>query len=87
MASNTTKQLNAQLQIVRLDGLRFKAPIGVAMAHGWGFYIEGKGYLKFKSDSTVFVPYSPVGGRAALESILEAGGLLNYNNIEFIKPI
>ena len=56
MASNATKQLNALLQIVRLDGLRFKAPIGVAIAHGWGLYIEGKGYLKFKSDSTVFVP-------------------------------
>lgn len=87
MAKDTTKQLNSQLQIVRLDGLQFKAPIGVANARGWGLYIEGKGYLKFKSDENSFVPYAPCGGRKALESILAAGGLLNYNNIEFINPI
>ena len=87
MAKDTTKQLNSQLQIVRLDGLQFKAPIGVANAQGWGFYIEGKGYLKFKSDGNSFVPYAPCGGRKALESILEAGGLLNYNGIEFINPV
>lgn len=87
MAKETTKQLNAQLQIVRLDGLQFKAPIGLANAHGWGFYIEGKGYLKFKSDTTSFVPYAPCGGRKALESIMETGGLLNYNSIEFINPV
>lgn len=86
MAKETTKQLNAQLQIVRLDGLQFKAPIGVASTRGWGLYIEGKGYLKFKSDPA-FVPYAPCGGRKALESILEAGGLLNYNSMEFINPI
>lgn len=84
---HSTKQLNKQLQIVRLDGLQFKAPIGVANAHGWGFYIEGMGYLKFKNDSNSFVPYAPIGGRNALESILEAGGLLNYNGIEFINPV
>lgn len=83
---NKTKQLNAQLQIVRLDGLKFKAPLGTASTRGWGFYIEGKGYLKFKSD-TDFVPYSPCGGRKALESVLAAGGLLNYDSIEFINPV
>ncbi|WP_304833948.1 hypothetical protein [Muribaculum intestinale] len=87
MAKETTKQLNAQLQIVRLDGLQFKAPLGTACTRGWGLYIDGKGYLKFKCDSSSFVPYAPIGGRKALESILEAGGLLNYNSIEFINPI
>lgn len=82
-----TKQLNARLQIVRLDGLQFKAPLGVADARGWGLYIEGMGYLKFRSDSKSFVPYAPCGGRKALESILAAGGLLNYDNIEFINPV
>lgn len=86
MAANTTKQLNAQLQIVRLDGLRFKAPLGTTSINGWGLYIEGKGYLKFKCDNG-HVPYTPCGGRKALESILAAGGLLNYNGIEFINPI
>lgn len=61
--------------------------MGVASTCGWGLYIEGKGFLKFKHDTTSYVPYSPCGGRKALESILEAGGLLNYNEIEFIKPV
>lgn len=87
MAKETTKQLNAQLQIVRLDGLQFKAPLGLASVKGWGLYIEGKGYLKFKSDTKSYVPYAPCGGRKALESILAAGGLLNYDNIEFINPV
>lgn len=88
MAKSTTKQLNAQqLQIVRLDGLQFKAPLGLASVKGWGLYIEGKGYLKFKSDTKSYVPYAPCGGRKALESILAAGGLLNYDNIEFINPV
>ncbi len=82
----TTKQLNAKLQIVRLDGLKFKAPLGTASTRGWGLYIEGKGYLKFKHDND-YVPYAPCGGRKALESILAAGGLLNYDCIEFINPI
>lgn len=81
-----TRQLNAQLQIVRLDGLQFKAPIGTASTRGWGLYIEGRGYLKFKCDTNSFVPYAPCGGLKALESILAAGGLLNYNGIEFINP-
>lgn len=87
MAKSTTKQLNARLQIVRLDGLQFKAPLGLASVKGWGLYIEGMGYLKFRSDSKSFVPYAPCGGRKALESILAAGGLLNYDNIEFINPV
>lgn len=87
MAKSTTKQLNAQLLIVRLDGLQFKAPLGLASVKGWGLYIEGKGYLKFKSDTKSYVPYAPCGGRKALESILAAGGLLNYDNIEFINPV
>ncbi len=87
MPTNTTKQLNARLQIVRLDGLQFKAPLGVAIAHGWGLYIEGMGYLKFKHDNASFVPYAPIGGRKALERIINGGGLLNYNGIEFINPV
>lgn len=86
MAAHTTKQLNAQLQIVRLDRLQFKAPNGTASIRGWGLYIEGKGYLKFKCDKG-HLPYTPCGGRKALESILAAGGLLNYNGIKFINPI
>lgn len=87
MAKDTTKQLNARLQIVRLDGLQFKAPLGLASVKGWGLYIEGMGYLKFKSDTNSYVPYAPCGGRNALECILAAGGLINYDNIEFINPV
>lgn len=79
----TTKQLNKALEIVRLDGVQFNTPNGVAKIYGYGFYVVGKGYLQFNTD---VIPYTPCGGKEALESIVQAGGFLNYNNITFVQP-
>ena len=32
-------------------------------------------------------PYIPQGGRKVLQSILDKGGLLEYDSVNFIKPI
>lgn len=86
LAHMSAKQLNKKLKVVRLDNLRFPAPFGSASIKGWGLFIEGKGYLRFKIDAE-YVPYSPCGGKKALEKIIADGGLLSYAGIEFINPI
>lgn len=80
----TTKQLNKALEVVRLDGVQFNTPNGVAKIYGYGFYVAGKGYLQFNTD---VIPYTPCGGKEVLENIVQAGGFLNYNNIIFVQPI
>lgn len=80
-----TIALNERLQIVRLDDLKFPTPNGYAQKRGWGLYIAGKGFVKFKTDEG-FVPYAPIGGRKSLQSILDSGGFIDYDSIEFILP-
>ncbi|MCM1166747.1 MAG: hypothetical protein NC401_12145 [Ruminococcus sp.] len=81
-----TIALNAQLEIVRLDDLDFATPNGSASVRGWGFYIPGRGYIAFNHDND-FVPYSPIGGRDALQSIIDTGGFIDYNGIVFLNPM
>lgn len=80
-----TIALNNRLQIVRLDDIKFPTPNGYAQQRGWGFYIAGKGFIKFKADQS-FVPYAPCGGKSALQSIIDDGGFLEYDSLEFILP-
>lgn len=88
MSRESKKQLNAQLQIKYITHATFRSPSGkeesLYAAHV--FYIEGKGYVKFKNNPSP-VPYAPMGGKRALQDILEAGGFLSYTGIEFVNPI
>lgn len=81
-----TIELNAQLQIVRLDDFTFDTPKGRATVRGWGFLIPRKGFVKFKHDTDA-VPYAPCGGRKALESIINDGGFVSYDDLEFVNPV
>ena len=81
-----TIELNARLQIVRLDDFTFDTPKGRATVRGWGFLIPGMGFVKFKHDDDA-IPYAPCGGRKALESIINDGGFISYDDIEFVNPV
>lgn len=81
-----TIALNARLQIVRLDDFTFDTPKGHATVRGWGFLIPGMGFVKFKHDDDA-IPYAPCGGRKALESIINDGGFISYDDIEFVNPV
>lgn len=81
-----TIALNARLQIVRLDSYEFDTPKGRATVRGWGFLIPGLGFVKFKHDADA-VPYSPIGGKDALQSIIDSGGFIEYDSLEFVNPI
>lgn len=81
-----TIALNARLQIVRLDQYEFDTPKGRATVRGWGFLIPGMGFVKFKHDADA-VPYAPCGGKSALQSIIDDGGFVSYDDIEFVDCV
>jgi hypothetical protein len=81
-----TIELNARLQIVRLDELTFNTPNGRANVRGYGFRIAGLGYVRFNADAAG-IPYSPNGGKRALQSIIDDGGFTDYNDITFVNAL
>ena len=51
-------------------------------------YEEGKGYVAFSGDRDKFgilIPYIPVGGKRALQSILDAGGFVSFDGMEYVN--
>lgn len=55
---------------------------------GWALYEEGKGYVAFSGDKDKFgilIPYIPVGGKRALQSILDAGGFVSFDGMEYVN--
>lgn len=81
-----TIEMNNQLQIVKINNFQFRHPLGTVSCKGWAVCIPGKGFLKFKSDNN-FLPYVPIGGKKALQSIIADGGFIDYNDLEFINPV
>lgn len=82
-----TIALNNQLEIVNLKDYKFSTPKGICSMHGFAFYIKGKGFVKFKADDELPVPFSPIGGKKALQSIIDAGGFIEYDSLEFVNAI
>lgn len=81
-----TIALNNRLEIVNLKDYRFNTPKGICQMRGFAFYIKGEGFVKFKADELP-IPYSPIGGKKALQSILNSGGFLEYDSLEFVNAI
>jgi hypothetical protein len=81
-----TIELNARLKIVRLHNLTFKTPKGSTTVRGYGFRIAGLGYVRFKAHAAG-IPYSPIGGKRALQSIIDDGGFTDYSNISFVHAV
>lgn len=80
-----TLMLNRQLQAKNAKGLVFQVAPGKfwrAGPNNYGLYIEGKGWMKLKSQP---VPYMP--NRKSIVSSLQKSGFTSYDNIEFVKPV
>jgi len=57
---------------------------------GWVLYEEGKGYIAFSADRDqygILIPYIPAGGKKALQSIINAGGFINFDGMEYVKEM
>ena len=79
--SKETRLFNSQLRIIDLKGYKFNTTKGIyTFNKGWGLAILGKGFVKFKSEQLP-IPYNPIGGKKALQSIIDAGGFIHYNDI------
>lgn len=67
--------------IKNLKNFKFKGSIGVYSMTGFALYVENKGFVSLDGE----MPYAPVGGRKALQSIIEAGGFTEEP--AYIMPI
>lgn len=80
-----------ELEIRSLKGLKFtndKGTVWTICSNGHALYVAGKGYLSFKGlnvkDFGVKLPYSP--SKKGLQSIIDDGGLIHYDNVEWLQP-
>lgn len=81
----TTTFFNSNVQIVNVRGLNFRKSEGVAygFSRGFAFFVPGYGFLKFKKDRYVYV----LDAKKYLQSILEAGGFIHLNDVEFVPSL
>lgn len=77
------QEINSQLQIVKLDNARFRHQQGYVVVSGYTFKHPELGYVAFDCDNGK--PYIPIGGRLALESILEQGGFVSFDRMSFVQ--
>jgi hypothetical protein len=75
--------INAKLKIVKLGHQTFRGAEGSFKPTGYALHHEELGYFAFEGDC----PYRPVGGREALQSILDAGGFIDFDTSVWIREI
>lgn len=78
------------MEIKRLKDVKFGSKKIARVVTGYALYEEGKGYIAFSSDRDEFgilVPYIPCGGRKALQSILDAGGFITFEGMEYVQEM
>lgn len=77
------KNINSELKVVKLNGQRFATTNGYYQPKGYALKHPTLGYFSFDTDH----PYSPRGGKKALEEILNNGGMLNFDNCKWLKEM
>lgn len=76
--------------IKRLKNTKFGTKRLYTEVTGWAFYEEGKGYVAYSNDRDEFgilIPYTPCGGKRALQAILDAGGFCSFDGMEYVKEL
>lgn len=78
------------MEIKRLKNTKFGTNKIARVVTGWALYEAGKGWIAFSNDSDQFgilVPYIPCGGKKALQSILDAGGFVSFDGMEYVTEL
>jgi hypothetical protein len=83
----TTQQINSELKIVKMDTQKFKTVDGYYQPKGFSFKHPVLGYLSFTNSEHSDAPYTPRGGKKALQQILNDGGLLNFDNAKWLQEM
>lgn len=86
-----TEEINLGLVIKSVKNLKFgNEKVFYILDSGFALYHPVLGFVCFKYSKDQYgllQPYLPVGGKKVLESILNNGGFLSYDDIDFIKPL
>ena len=77
------KEINSQLRIVKLGNQKFAAEGGYYKPTGYALKHPTLGYYSFNKET----PYNPIGGVKALKLIKESGGILNFDNCNWLKEM
>jgi hypothetical protein len=86
------EEITSKLQIKNIDGLKFGNNKAYCMPKGYALYHPQLGFIGLGNKNEEFnidLPYTPCGGRKALKSIIDEGGLLTYdsNEVTWIKSL
>lgn len=81
----TTEFFNANVQIVNVRNVVFRknSICTYYFSNGFAFFVPGFGYLKFKKDNQPYV----LGAKKWLKAILDAGGFITMDDVEFIPAV
>lgn len=80
-----TKRNGINLEVKIVSGLKFRANkrMCYVMKRGsYALYAEGLGYLQWNCDNAVYSLK-----KKYLQEIVDAGGLLNYDDVHFVYPV
>lgn len=85
------EEITSQLKIKSVKGLKFGTDKAYCMPKGLALYHSELGFIclgNINKEFNISIPYVPCGGRRALNEILEAGGLTDYNDksVTWVKP-
>lgn len=78
------------MEIKRLKNTKFGTNKIARVVTGWALYEAGKGWIAFSNDRDQFgilVPYIPCGGKKTLQSILDAGGFVSFDGMEYVTEL
>lgn len=80
---------NVKYKAVKLKGLEFTNGKGVTclINSHFGLFVEGKGFVSFidnKKKELVKLPYANT--KKVINEIIDAGGLTDFSNVEFLNP-
>lgn len=78
------------MEIRRLKNAKFGTKTISRVVSGYAFYEAGKGWVAFSNDRDqygILVPYIPCGGRKALQAILDAGGFVSFDGMEYVQEL
>ena len=78
------------MQIKRLKDAKFGTKLIARSVTGYALYEEGKGYIAFSGDRDqygILIPYIPAGGKKALQAILDAGGFVSFDGMEYVNEV
>lgn len=78
------------MEIVKLKNKQFGTRTIYREVSGYALFESNKGYVAFSHDKDkygILIPYMPCGGCKALQSILDAGGFVSFEGMEYVTSM